>query len=143
MLEEESSLALVCPDRRSFLGESSPYLFVMLNHPDLGQDEKFIFLWLLLYCDSQCSESCTLSYGELSRRFDKAAKKIHWSLFRLKAIGFLKGDLPIWYGELTPEMITTKRTLTPVLLSERDVQYQMMLKKQYENQTFIWRRVVM
>lgn len=126
---EEFSLPLVCPDRGSFMGGSGPYLFVMLDHPDLGQDEKFIFLWLLIYCDNQCSESCTMSYDELSRRFDKAPKKIHWSLFRLKAIGFLRGDLPIWYGELTPEMIMVQRTLTPVLLSERDLQYQWMLKK--------------
>lgn len=135
---EESSVELVCPSKSSFMGDYGPYLLILLNHPDLGQDEKFVFLWLLIQCDSQSSDSCIMSYGELSDRLDKPPKKVHWLLFRLKAIGFLEATLPFWYGELTEEMISIERTLKPVLLSERDIQYQLMIKKRYENQTLIW-----
>lgn len=137
---DECPLTLICPAKRSFLGECVPYLLVMIQHPDLSQDDKFLYLWLVIRCSRQSNHTCAITYAELSRLLDKAPKKIHMSLLRLKVIGFLNGDIPIWYGDLTPEMMTKERKLEPVLISEKDFQYQQMIKKQYENNTFIWRR---
>ncbi|MBN9288031.1 MAG: hypothetical protein J0H47_08900 [Gammaproteobacteria bacterium] len=42
---------------------------------------------------------------------NKSTKVVHRTLFRLKSMGFLSADIPIWYGRPTFEMVHAVRVL--------------------------------
>jgi hypothetical protein len=110
-----------------------------MSHPDLDPDEKFIWIWLVIQCANTTGNTTSLTYETLSHAVNKPPKTVHRSLLRLRIMGFLNGNIPIWYGEPTTEMMNEMRTLRPIPLSCEDYLEQLTIKKELEKKGLIWR----
>lgn len=109
------------------------YIQVVMGHPDLNQDEKYTWIWLATHCANQFQHTCTFTYESISRAVNRPPKTVHSSLFRLKLMGLLNGNVPAWFGEPTAEMMKEERTLRPMPLSSDALMRQMYIKKMREN----------
>ena len=90
----------------------------ILNHPILKEDEKYMWCWLATFCANNHQTSCSFTYEELSTALNKSAKTIHRILFRLRVVGLLQGNIPIWYGVPSNEMIHQRRIIKLVMPSK-------------------------
>lgn len=79
----------------------------LFNHPYLDEEEKSLWLWLANQSANNLPFSCSYSYEQLSQAVNKTPRRIHRILMRLRVMGFLIADLPIYYGEPTREMVAT------------------------------------
>jgi hypothetical protein len=131
----------VCPSKHFPFSESLVYLQVVMSHPDLHHDEKCLWVWLASRWTNQPHHKCSYTYEQLSQALNLPTRKVHSALFRLKLMGFLKGEISIWYGDLTFNMITESRKLEPLFLTQRDVDRQQEIKRQFENVQFIRKNV--
>lgn len=87
----------------------------IINHPLLHEEEKYLGLWLAIQSINNESFSCSFNYEQISQAVNKSSRKIHRILTRLRVMGFLIADLPIYYGEPTLKMVQTAHTLKLVL----------------------------
>ncbi len=90
----------------------------IFNHPILKEDEKYLWCWFATFSANKHQSSCSFTYGELSSALNKSAKNIHRILFRLRVMGLLQGNIPIWYGVPTHEMIQQIRIIKLVMPSK-------------------------
>ncbi len=90
----------------------------ILNHPLLQEDEKFLWCWFATSSANNHQSSCSFTYEQLSIALNKPAKFIHRILFRLKIMGLLQGNIPIWYGVPSVEMIHQLRIIKLVMPSK-------------------------
>lgn len=97
------------------------HLKVLINHPLLQEDEKLLWLWLATRSTNNPSLSCSINYEQISAAVNKPLKQVHRILFRLSIMGFLKGDIPIWYGVPTKEMSQQVRHLMLVSQPEKTI----------------------
>lgn len=94
------------------------HLKSLMNHPILKEDEKFLWCWLATLNANNHQFSCSFTYEQLSIALNKPPKVIHRILFRLKTMGLLFGNIPIWYGVPSNEMIHQRRIVTLVMPSK-------------------------
>lgn len=102
---------------------ASPYSFMqwfaclreIMHHPHLHEEEKYLWLWLATQSANNSSFCCSMSYEQIACSVNKPPKIIHRILFRLRIMGFLHADIPIWYGEPTLEMVKTVRSIKLLL----------------------------
>ena len=116
-------------DNRWLLGEWFEYIYVVMNHPELLPDEKYIWVWLVTQCANQVDNTASFTYEEISQAVNRPLKTVHRALHRLRIIGFLNGNIPIWYGEPKPEMVNETRILRPIPLSYEAYMQQLAIKK--------------
>ncbi len=90
-----------------------------MNHPLLQEDEKFLWLWLAT--QSANNIPCSFNYEQISSYVNKPPKVIHRILFRLRIMGFLQADIPIWYAEPTKEMVSEIRTIRIMIPPTRQI----------------------
>ena len=83
----------------------------IMHHPHLCEEEKYLWLWLATQSANNSSFSCSFSYEHISIAVKKTPRVVHRTLFRLRIMGFLLADIPIWYGEPTKEMVQANRHL--------------------------------
>ena len=107
------SLPIICAANLSFA------LIKVLKHPLLQEEEKLLWIWLATFCADNAF-CCSLTYEQISYEMNKPLKNIHRSLFRLTLMGFLQGNIPIWYGVPTKEMIKEMRHLKLTLPPEQN-----------------------
>ena len=93
-------------------------LSTLLEHPELTQDEKLLWIWLATDSARKISIACYYSYKQLSLVMNLSCKQVHRALFRLGLFGFLRASLPVCYGELPLPMCTEVRALTPAAPSK-------------------------
>lgn len=87
----------------------------IIRHPFLREDEKILWLWLATHCTNHSPFTCSFTYEQIAHAVNKPTRGIHRILFRLKIMGLLQGDIPIWYGKLTISMVHEMRTIKLVL----------------------------
>lgn len=122
----------VCPTNRCGFSQWFENLKVVMSHPELLDEEKHLWLWLATHSANQAHQSCSCSYEQIFQAVKKPFKTIHRALFRLKLTGLLNADLPIWYGEPTPEMNKAIRVFRPMFISEEALRRQCIIKKERE-----------
>lgn len=83
----------------------------IMHHPHLCEEEKYLWLWLATQSANNSSFSCSFTYEHISIAVKKTPRVVHRTLFRLRIMGFLLADIPIWYGEPTKEMVQANRHL--------------------------------
>jgi len=105
------ALPIVCAARAYSFMQWFACLKEIMHHPLLSEEEKFLWLWLAIQSADNSSFACSYSYEQISQALNKSTKIIHRTLFRLKIMGFLSADIPIWYGQPTAEMVCTIRML--------------------------------
>ena len=81
----------------------------IVHHPLLNEEEKFLWLWLATQSTNNMSFYCSFSYEQISQAMNKSARSVHRNLTRLRTMGFLIANIPIYYGEPTPEMVKETR----------------------------------
>jgi len=91
------------------------YLKEIIHHPLLQEEEKILWMWLAIHCTNHSSFTCSFTYEQIACAVNKPARGIHRILFRLKIMGLLQGNIPIWYGKLTMPMMYEMRTIRLVL----------------------------
>src|SRR5262249_43341473 len=80
------------------------FLKEIIHHPLLDEEEKYLWIWLATQSANNTSFSCSYTYEHISQAVNKPLRKVHRILTRLRIMGFLIADLPIYYGEPTPQM---------------------------------------
>lgn len=90
-------------------------LCALIDCSELTFIEKSLWMWIATQCAKISSETYQCSYEQLSLAMNLTCKQIHCALTRLKVIGFLIGDSPIWYYELTQSMLIEVYTLKPIV----------------------------
>ena len=108
----------ICRAKRIPLSKWFRTLEVVMSHRDLHHDARYLWVWLATTSANKPHHSCSLSYEQLSTALGISVRQVHRALLRLRITGFLRGDVPIWYNELTTEMIITKRNLVVVSLTK-------------------------
>ncbi|MBS0286524.1 MAG: hypothetical protein JSR17_04460 [Proteobacteria bacterium] len=91
------------------------HLKEIMNHSLLNDDEKYLWCWLASQCANQHQLTCSFSYEQISTTLNKPPYLIHRCLFRLRTMGFLQGNIPIWYAQPLPEMIKEMRQMKVLL----------------------------
>lgn len=91
------------------------HLKEIMNHSLLNETEKYLWCWLCCQSAHQHSLTCSLSYEQISVAVNKPPYLIHRCLFRLRTMGFLQGNIPIWYAQPLPEMIKEVRHIKMLL----------------------------
>ncbi len=109
-------LPVICAANLCSCAKWFVHLKSLMNHPILKEDEKFLWLWLATCSANNQSLSCSLSYEQISMAINKPVRVIHRCLLRLKVMGLLIGDIPIWYGEPLPAMVGEVRKIKLVLM---------------------------
>ncbi len=105
------ALPIVCAAKPYSFMQWFACLKEIMHHPLLSEEEKYLWLWLATQSADNSSFACSYSYDQMSRALNKSTKIVHRTLFRLKIMGFLSADIPIWYGQPTTEMIRTIRLI--------------------------------
>lgn len=105
--------ANLCPCATWFV-----HLKCLMNHPILKEDEKLLWLWLATCCTNNQYLRCSISIEQISQMISKPEKAVHRCLLRLKIMGLLMGDIPIWYGVPTAEMVKEVRHIKLVLINK-------------------------
>lgn len=112
------ALPLVCAAKPDSFIQWFACLEEIINHPLLLEEEKFLWLWLATKSANNLSFSCSFNYEQISLAVHKPCRRVHRILTRLRVMGFLFADLPIYYGEPTLEMVQTvyqlKLKLAPI-----------------------------
>lgn len=133
-MQDICTLPFVCAATRSSIADWCGYILAVMRHPDLCQDQKYLWMWLTCHSANQSHHSCSFTYEQLSQAMDLPTKTIHSILFKLKLMGLLNGNIPVWYGTPTPEMNKEKRILRPILTSQKGFANQSMIKNLMEKQ---------
>jgi hypothetical protein len=115
------SLPVICGANPHFFTKWFVHLKILMTHPILKDEEKLLWIWLATSCANNPFLTCSLSYEQIANAVGKPVRDIHRILFRLKIMGILMGNIPIWYGAPTPAMVNEIRDLKLVLL-ERDIE---------------------
>ena len=105
---------IILPKRKipDVLTQSIDCLKTVFNHPRLDTVEKSLWLWLVSQgVFSEAELVCFLSYHDISLALDYSAQAIHRALIRLRVMGFLFGEIFIYYGPLSEETIKQDRRL--------------------------------
>ncbi len=87
----------------------------IMLHPILNEEEKYLWLWLATCSTNNVSFKCSLSYEQIVQSTRKPSRKVHRLLTRLRTMGFLIADIPIYYGEPTDEMVQRIREFQLIL----------------------------
>jgi len=109
------SLPVICATNLCTSKQWFVYLNEIVQHALLQDDEKLLWMWFAAYCINNDVSSCSFTYEQLSHFVNKPTRGIHRILFRLKIMGLLQGNIPIWYGKLTVPMVHEMRTIKLVL----------------------------
>lgn len=105
MMLDGVALPFICAADPTFFNKWFACLSEMINHPLLLEEEKYLGLWLAIQSTKNESFTCSFNYEQISQAMSKSSRKVHRILTRLRIIGFYIVDLPIYYGEPTPEMV--------------------------------------
>ncbi len=116
------SLPVICAANLCYCAKWFVHLKSLMNHPILKEEEKLLWLWLATCSANNQSLTCSLSYEQISLAINKPVRVIHRCLQRLKVMGLLLGDIPIWYGVPTPQMVNEVRKLKLVLIEREFVE---------------------
>jgi len=128
-MQDNCSFPFGCATTHSSIAEWCGYIKAVMSHPDLAQDQKYLWMWLVAHSADQSHHSCSFTYEQISRAVELSPKTVHCALFKLRIMGFLNGNIPVWYGHPTPEMNKEIRTLRPILVSEEAIVNQQIIKK--------------
>lgn len=90
-------------------------LSTLFDCSELTWNEKVLWMWAATHCAKNAATACTFSYEQISLAMNQSCKQVHRALTRLKVVGFLLSDSPIWYYELSKLMCTKIHTFTPVV----------------------------
>jgi hypothetical protein len=131
-MQDVCTLPFVCAATRLPIARWCGYIKAVMSHPELRLDEKILWMWLAIHSASQSHHSCSFTYEQLSYALERPCRTIHCALFRLRLMGLLNGDIPVWYGEPTPDMIKHERILRPFFVSEDDLIKQSVIKDMLE-----------
>ncbi len=112
--EEEFNKPFICTASPCHFSFWYVRLKEIIDHPDLEIDHKFLWLWLATRSVSNFPIKCNFSYTQISKAINRPSKHVHRCLFRLVITGCLQALIPVWYGELTPLMEETHRTMTVI-----------------------------
>lgn len=107
-----SPLPIICATNPCRCSDWFVHLKTLNNHPLIKEDEKLLWLWLATQSADNPTFSCSFNYEQIAQAMQWSVKIIHRLLFRLKIMGFLQLDIPIWYGNPTPKMTRQIRTIT-------------------------------
>ena len=89
-----------------------------MSHQYLHHDARYLWIWLAIHSANKPHHQCSLSYEQLSQAVGLSIKQVHRALLRLRVTGFIRGDVLVWYNNLTTEMITQERKLRVLPLPE-------------------------
>lgn len=106
---DDIALPIICATKPCPYAKWFVNLNEIFNHPFLQEDEKLMWLWLATQSANNNSFCCSFTYEQISQKVNKTPKKVHQILFRLKIMGLLHVNVPVWYGEPTLEMIHATR----------------------------------
>lgn len=127
------SLPVICAANHGECQKWFVHLKSLMNHPILKEEEKLLWMWLATCSASNQSLWCSMSIEQISQMISKPEKVVHRCLLRLKIMGLLIGDIPIWYGEPTPEMVKAVRKMKLVLM-EREFQAPVLVNHRLRSQ---------
>lgn len=103
-----------CRAKRVPLSKWFRTLEAVMSHQYLHHDARYLWVWLATFSANKPHHQCLLSYEHISTAVGLSVRQVHRALLRLRITGFLQGEIPIWYNELTTEMITMDRELVVV-----------------------------
>ena len=109
-------LPVICAANHGECAKWYVHLKSLMNHPILNEDEKLLWLWLATCSANNQSLTCSISIEQISQMISRSEKVVHRCLLRLKIMGILIGNIPIWYGTPTPEMVKEVRKIKLVLM---------------------------
>ena len=113
------SPSLVCATNAGVCQNWFVILKELIDHPLLQDEEKCLWMWLATQC-ANTDHVCSFNYEQIALQLNKSVRSVHRLLFRLKLMGFLQADIPIWYGTPTKSMslkvYTFKLIQTPPLI---------------------------
>ena len=109
------ALPIICTANSQSLVQWFACLKQIVNHPQLNEEEKYLWLWLATQSTNNLSFNCSFNYEQLSQAMCKPPRRIHRFLTRLRTMGFLIADIPIYYGEPTIDMVKAVREIQLIM----------------------------
>lgn len=82
---------------------------------EINEGEKMLWIWLTSHSTESEDASCLFSYQQLSDIMQWKVDSIHRALLRLRLLGFLKCDLPLLHGVVSPVDAIVVHKLYPTL----------------------------
>ncbi|MBS0290433.1 MAG: hypothetical protein JSS07_10435 [Proteobacteria bacterium] len=107
---QDVAFSFICQAKPCSFAKWFAFLRKIIEHSMLDEAEKFLGCWLATQCANNLSFTCSFNYEQISLAVHKPSRKVHRILTRLRTMGFLIADIPIYYGELSIEMVQTVRT---------------------------------
>ncbi|MBN9289430.1 MAG: hypothetical protein BGO43_10540 [Gammaproteobacteria bacterium 39-13] len=131
------SLPIICATNLCVSKQWFVYLNEIIQHAFLQDDEKLLWMWFAAFCINNNQSSCSFTYEQLSHLVNKPTRGIHRILFRLKIMGLLQGNIPIWYGKLSLPMLHEMRTIKlvlPLKIAEKEFLHETILPPRRQRQ---------
>lgn len=104
-------IPIICTTNLCQCAQWFVHIKTILHHALLKDEERLLLLWFASRSANNPHFVCFFNYEQLSIALNRSPKAIHRLLFRLRTLGFLQGDIPIWYAALPAQMIMEMREI--------------------------------